>query len=115
MYIQNSYKHKIPKYLVQGCFLFLKKCRRNTSRPPVAVFIAELRQISNYTVSFVAGLRVLSIAYVPDRAHSAFACVVAGGGEVADHLRLPHLLHRRNAWDALERQNKDADMTALRR
>ncbi|XP_026762077.2 transcription elongation factor SPT6 [Galleria mellonella] len=61
------------------------------------------------------GLRVLSIAYVPDRQHSAFACVVGGGGEVADHLRLPHLLYRRNAWDALERRNKEADMTALRR
>ncbi|XP_063383869.1 transcription elongation factor SPT6 [Cydia fagiglandana] len=61
------------------------------------------------------GLRVLSIAYVPDRQHSAFACLCAGGGEVADHLRLPHLLYRRNAWDALERQNKEADMTALRR
>ncbi|XP_049873145.1 transcription elongation factor SPT6 [Pectinophora gossypiella] len=61
------------------------------------------------------GLRVLSIAYVPDRAHSAFACVVAGGGEVVDHLRLPHLLYRRNAWDHMERTNKEADMTALRR
>ncbi|XP_047991435.1 transcription elongation factor SPT6 [Leguminivora glycinivorella] len=61
------------------------------------------------------GLRVLSIAYVPDRQHSAFACLCAGGGEVADHLRLPHLLYRRNAWDAMERLNKEADMTALRR
>lgn len=61
------------------------------------------------------GLRVMSIAYVPDRQHSAFACLVANGGEVVDHLRLPHLLYRRNAWDALERQNKEADMTALRR
>ncbi|XP_045447974.1 transcription elongation factor SPT6 [Melitaea cinxia] len=60
------------------------------------------------------GVRVLSIAYVPDRAHCAFACVVQAG-EVADHLRLPHLLLRRNAWDALERRNKEADMTALRR
>lgn len=62
-----------------------------------------------------SGLRVLSIAYVPDRNHSSFACLIAGGGEVADHLRLPHLLYRRNAWDALERANKEADMTALRR
>ncbi|XP_037868375.1 transcription elongation factor SPT6 [Bombyx mori] len=61
------------------------------------------------------GVRVMSVAYVPDRAHSAFACIVGPGGEVADHLRLPHLLYRRNAWDALERRNKDADMTALRR
>ncbi|XP_047532967.1 transcription elongation factor SPT6 isoform X2 [Vanessa atalanta] len=60
------------------------------------------------------GLRVMSVAYVPDRAHCAFACVVSAG-EVADHLRLPHLLLRRNAWDALERRNKEADMTALRR
>ncbi|XP_046966341.1 transcription elongation factor SPT6 [Vanessa cardui] len=60
------------------------------------------------------GLRVMSVAYVPDRAHCAFACVVSGA-EVADHLRLPHLLLRRNAWDALERRNKEADMTALRR
>lgn len=61
------------------------------------------------------GLRVLSIAYVPDRQHSAFACLVAAGGEVVDHLRLPHLLYRRNSYDALERTNKEADMTALRR
>ncbi|XP_034831769.1 transcription elongation factor SPT6 [Maniola hyperantus] len=61
------------------------------------------------------GLRVMSIAYVPDRVHCAFACVVAAAGEVVDHLRLPHILYRRNAWDALERRNKEGDMTALRR
>lgn len=58
---------------------------------------------------------MLSIAYVPDRQHSSFACLIAAGGEVADHLRLPHLLYRRNAWDPLEKINKEADMTALRR
>ncbi|XP_041979251.1 transcription elongation factor SPT6 [Aricia agestis] len=61
------------------------------------------------------GVRVIGIAYVPDRQHSAFACAVGGGGDMADHLRLPHLLYRRNSWDALERRNKEADMTALRR
>ncbi|GBP70340.1 Transcription elongation factor SPT6 [Eumeta japonica] len=61
------------------------------------------------------GFKILSIAYTPDRQHSAFACVVGKDGEVVDHLRLPHLLHRRNAWDPMERQNKQADMTALRR
>ncbi|CAH2250199.1 transcription elongation factor SPT6 [Pararge aegeria] len=61
------------------------------------------------------GLRVLSIAYVPDRTHSSFACVIAAAGEVVDHLRLPHIMYRRNAWDALERRSKEEDMTALRR
>jgi transcription elongation factor SPT6 len=60
-------------------------------------------------------VRVLSIAYVPERTQSAFACVVAAAGEVVDHLRLPHLLLRRNAWDALERRNKEADLNSLRR
>ncbi|XP_068633718.1 transcription elongation factor SPT6 [Battus philenor] len=61
------------------------------------------------------GLRVMSIAYVPDRQQCAFACVVAGGGEVVDHLRLPYLMCRRNGWDAAERQNKESDMSAIRR
>ncbi|XP_061383631.1 transcription elongation factor SPT6 [Danaus plexippus] len=61
------------------------------------------------------GLRVMSIAYVPERTQCAFATVVAAAGEVVDHLRLPHLLLRRNAWDAAERRNKEADMTSLRR
>ncbi|CAG9561741.1 unnamed protein product [Danaus chrysippus] len=61
------------------------------------------------------GLRVMSIAYVPERSQCAFATVVASAGEVVDHLRLPHVLLRRNAWDAAERRNKESDMTALRR
>lgn len=67
------------------------------------------------SVMIWSGLRVMSIAYVPDRVHCAFACVVAAAGEVVDHLRLPHILYRRNAWDPLERRNKEADMIALRR
>lgn len=58
------------------------------------------------------GLRVLSIAYVPDRQHSAFACLIAAAGEVVDYLRLPHLLYRRNETLG---GRKEADMTALRR
>ncbi|CAH0715376.1 unnamed protein product, partial [Brenthis ino] len=93
----------------------LKCCRRKLyDWLKVAPYESRVSDDDDEEWDATNGLRVMSLAYVPDRAHCAFACVVAGA-ELADHLRLPHLLARRNAWDAAERRSKEADMTALRR
>lgn len=44
------------------------------------------------------GLRIMGIAYVPDYSQAAFACLIAPDGECTDHLRLPHLLKRKNSF-----------------
>ncbi|CAL1273727.1 unnamed protein product [Larinioides sclopetarius] len=60
------------------------------------------------------GVRVLSIAYSPERDVPAFCALLDGDGEVLEYLRLPHLLKRRNAWKEDDRLNKEKDLNSLR-
>ncbi|KAG8306071.1 Transcription elongation factor SPT6 [Homalodisca vitripennis] len=60
------------------------------------------------------GLRMMAIAYVPDYSQAAFACLIAPDGECTDHLRLPHLLKRKNSYREDEKILKEADLLALR-
>ncbi|XP_060803163.1 transcription elongation factor SPT6 [Amyelois transitella] len=116
-FVMPELRRELNAVLLQESKEYVLKCCRRKLYDWLKVAPYESRVSDDDDEEWDAsnGLRVLSIAYVPDRQHSAFACVIAGGGEVADHLRLPHLLCRRNAWDAAERQNKQADLTALRR
>ncbi|XP_038220585.1 transcription elongation factor SPT6 isoform X2 [Zerene cesonia] len=94
----------------------LKCCRRRLyDWLKVAPYESRISEDDDDEWDASNGVRVVSVAYVPERSQCAFACAVVGGGEVADHLRLPHLLCRRTAWDPLERRNKEADLTALRK
>ncbi|CAB3227158.1 unnamed protein product [Arctia plantaginis] len=115
--VMPELRRELHAVLLQEAKEYVLKCcrRRLYDWLKVAPYESRVSDDDDDEWDTANGLRVLSIAYVPDRQHSAFACLVASGGEVADHLRLPHLLYRRNAWDALERQNKESDMTALRR
>ncbi|XP_028156739.1 transcription elongation factor SPT6 [Ostrinia furnacalis] len=115
--VMPELRRELHSVLLQESKEYVLKCcrRRLYDWLKVAPYESRISDDDDEEWDTSNGLRVLSIAYVPDRAHSAFACVVAAAGEVVDHLRLPHLLYRRNAWDALERKNKEADMTALRR
>lgn len=61
------------------------------------------------------GIRVLSMAFVPDRSVPAFCAMVDGSGEVTEFLRLRFILFKRNAWKEEERQLKEQDMQALKR
>ncbi|KAF7265216.1 transcription elongation factor Spt6 [Rhynchophorus ferrugineus] len=60
------------------------------------------------------GIRTMGLAYVPDYSQSAFACICAPDGEITDHLRLPHILKRKNSYRQEEKLMKEADLTALR-
>lgn len=60
------------------------------------------------------GVRVMSIAYVPDYEVSAFACIAAPDGDITDYLRLPHLLKRKNSYRDDEKLQKEADLLAIR-
>ncbi|KAL0882973.1 hypothetical protein ABMA27_016464 [Loxostege sticticalis] len=115
--VMPELRRELHSVLLQESKEYVLKCcrRRLYDWLKVAPYESRISDDDDEEWDTSNGLRVLSIAYVPDRQHSAFACIIAAGGEVADHLRLPHLLYRRNAWDALERKNKEADMTALRR
>ncbi|RVE50918.1 hypothetical protein evm_004485 [Chilo suppressalis] len=115
--VMPELRRELHSVLLQESKEYVLKCcrRRLYDWLKVAPYVSRVSDDDDEEWDTSNGLRVLSIAYVPERTHSAFACVVAAAGEVVDHLRLPHLLYRRNAWDALERKNKEADMTALRR
>jgi transcription elongation factor SPT6 len=52
------------------------------------------------------GLRVLGLAFVPDYSQAAFCCIVDAESDVVDHLRLPHLLKRKNSYNPSEKRNK---------
>ena len=60
------------------------------------------------------GLRVMGLSYVPDYSQSAFACIISPHGECTDHLRLPHLLRRKNSFRKEEKIMKEADLLAIR-
>lgn len=60
------------------------------------------------------GLRVMGLAYMPDFAVSAFACIVAPDGECVDHLKLPHILRKKNSFRENEKVMKEADLLAIR-
>lgn len=60
------------------------------------------------------GVKVMSIAFVPDYTQSAFACIAAPDGDITDYLRLPHLLKRKNSYREDEKLMKEADLLALK-
>ncbi|CAH4028346.1 unnamed protein product [Pieris brassicae] len=115
--VMPELRRELQALLLQESKEYVLKCcrRRLYDWLKVAPYESRVSDDDDEEWDASNGVRIVSIAYVPDRAHCAFACSLVGGGEVADHLRLPHLLYRRNAWDPLERQNKEADLTALRR
>ncbi|EEC12431.1 S1 RNA binding domain-containing protein, putative [Ixodes scapularis] len=61
------------------------------------------------------GIRVFAIAYENDWEVPAFGALIDGTGEVMEHLRLPHLLKRKNSWKEKERELKEHDMRVLRK
>ncbi|CAG9102905.1 hypothetical protein JYU34_005682 [Plutella xylostella] len=113
--VMPELRRELNAVLLQESKEYVLKCCRRKLYDWLKVAPYESRIDDDEEWDASNGLRVLSIAYVPDRQHSAFACLIAAGGEVVDHLRLPHLLYRRNSSDHMERINKEADMTALRR
>lgn len=52
------------------------------------------------------GLRIMGLSYVPDLSQAAFCCMIAPDGECTDHLRLPHLLKRKNSFREEEKMLK---------
>ncbi|CAK1551238.1 unnamed protein product [Leptosia nina] len=115
--VMPELRRELQALLLQESKEYVLKCcrRRLYDWLKVAPYESRVSDDDDEEWDASNGVRVISIAYVPDREHCAFACSVVAGGEVADHLRLPHLLYRRNAWDPMERQHKEADLTALRR
>ncbi|XP_044580545.1 transcription elongation factor SPT6-like [Cotesia glomerata] len=59
------------------------------------------------------GARIMGIAYVPDCSQAAFACIVSPSGECKDHLKLPHLLKRKNYYYSSDGALKDEELRAL--
>ena len=50
------------------------------------------------------GLRIMAISYMADNLEQAtFGCLINGDGECADHIRLEHILKRKNAWKEMDR------------
>ncbi|GFR31977.1 transcription elongation factor SPT6 [Trichonephila clavata] len=60
------------------------------------------------------GVRVLSIAYSNERDVPAFCALLDGDGEVAEYLRLPHMMKRKNSWKPEDRISKEKDLNSLR-
>ncbi len=52
------------------------------------------------------GCRVLACSFLPDQNAAAFAVMLDGDGEVADFLRIKHLLKRKNSTRGSEREDK---------
>ncbi|XP_054723966.1 LOW QUALITY PROTEIN: transcription elongation factor SPT6-like [Uloborus diversus] len=60
------------------------------------------------------GVRILAIAYSPDREIPAFCAMIDGNGEVLEYLRLPYLLNRKNSFREKDRVLKEKDLNSLK-
>lgn len=73
-------------------------CHKLYNQLRVAPFYVECAEEDEDDWDTSKGLRVLSIAYVPDFTQAAFACVMGPEGDIQEYLRLPHLMKRKNGW-----------------
>lgn len=56
----------------------------------------------------------MAISYVADLDQAVFGCLVNRDGECTDHIRLEHILKRKNAWKEMDRAGKERDLSLLR-
>ena len=89
-------------------------CRKMYNWIKVAPFTCEFPEEEDDEWDTTKGLRVMGLSYVPDYSQSAFTCIVSPDGECTDHLRLPHLLKRKNSFRKDEKIMKEADLLAMR-
>ena len=52
------------------------------------------------------GLRVMAISYTSDMEQASFGCLVNVDGECSDHIRLEHILKRKNAFRDIDRAGR---------
>ncbi|KOX79279.1 Transcription elongation factor SPT6 [Melipona quadrifasciata] len=81
---------------------------------PMAPYTCEFPEEEDEEWDTAKGLRVMSLAYVPDYSQAAFACLIAPDGECTDYLRLPHVMKRKNSYREDEKTMKEADLLAIR-
>ncbi|PVD31669.1 hypothetical protein C0Q70_07087 [Pomacea canaliculata] len=60
------------------------------------------------------GVRVLGIAFSPDKDTSAFGAMIDGDGVVSDFVRLPYFCYRLKSFRQMERDCKEKDMQKLK-
>nr|CAD7428568.1 unnamed protein product [Timema monikensis] len=89
-------------------------CRKLYNWLKVAPYTVEFTEEDDEEWDTSKGLRVMGLAFVPDYSQAAFACIVGPDGDVTDHLRLPHVLKRKNSFREEEKLQKEADLLALR-
>ncbi|XP_033218943.1 transcription elongation factor SPT6 isoform X2 [Belonocnema kinseyi] len=89
-------------------------CRKMYNWIKVAPFTCEFPEEEDDEWDTTKGLRIMGLSYVPDYSQSAFTCIVSPDGECTDHLRLPHLLKRKNSFRKDEKIMKEADLLAIR-
>ncbi|XP_029038298.1 transcription elongation factor SPT6-like isoform X2 [Osmia bicornis bicornis] len=89
-------------------------CRKMYNWIKIAPYTCEFPDEEDEDWNTSKGLRVMGLAYVPDPSQSAFTCMVSPDGECTDHLRLPHLMKRKNSPRENEKMMKEADLLAIR-
>jgi len=80
----------------------------------VAPYDAKFQEEEDEEWDTSKGIRVLSIAYVPDFNQTAFACIVSHDGEPADYIRLQSILKSVRSYNETDRTEKEADLLALK-
>lgn len=90
-------------------------CRKLYNYLKVAPYQADQQMDDHYDFDdSESGVRVLGIAYVPERDTTSFGCMVNGEGEVTDFIRLPNLTKRSRSLRDKEREEKEKDMEKLK-
>ncbi|CAG5108685.1 Similar to Spt6: Transcription elongation factor SPT6 (Drosophila melanogaster) [Cotesia congregata] len=93
-------------------------CRKLSNWIKFAPYTCEFYNVdeNNDTETWktTSGIRSMGISYVPDSYEAAFAVMVAPNGDVVDHLKLPHLLKRKNSYNETEKLLKESDLLCLK-
>ncbi|XP_017879018.1 transcription elongation factor SPT6-like [Ceratina calcarata] len=89
-------------------------CRKMYNWIKIAPYSYQFPEEDDEDWNTSKGTRVMGLAYVPDPSQSAFTCVISPEGECTDHLRLPHLLKRKNSYRENEKALKEADLLAIK-
>lgn len=88
-------------------------CKKLYNWLKVAPYSVNFPDEDEYEWDTSKGVRVMSVAYVPDYSQAAFCALLSPDGEITDHLRVAHLLKRKNAYREDERLLKESDLLAL--
>ena len=111
--LRKELRHKLTREAMDGV---INACRST---------LYDWLKVGKYQVEFdeededdwgsKEGCRIMAVMYENDMNVAAYAVMITTEGEVAEYVKLEHMLKRKNSWNESEREAKESDMSLLKR